>query len=282
MNKKEREFCKKVMLSLNKEFRVIFNERMDLIRGDDKIIDKEILKDIESYRGNNKRKDMMKYVYCKNGYDLYTELQNYMRVRLGDIFGLNFYVLFSEYNDFSRMKNKKLGVNSYLYSYLMKSKKFNIKKDNFLFYIKDDEVFKLKFDKKLSYKFKSKYEKMFFNVDSDKVDKSVYFMLEYLTNQLYKSISKNYNINSKWYYLKEYFNYLKSVDYDKFLIEIFLRINDINKDYIIDEELIKNLCYDFRWLDVNSKFSKCVRSGYCDWNDKNKLIRWIDNFKVIY
>ena len=52
MNKKEREFCKKVMLGLNKEFRMIFNERMDHIRGNDKIINKEILKDIESYRGN--------------------------------------------------------------------------------------------------------------------------------------------------------------------------------------------------------------------------------------
>ena len=239
MNSKEiNNLSKKFTKNIRSEFRSIFKERMNLIRGTEKNINQSKLREIESYRGNYIRKDSNKNVICKNGYNLHKELQIFMRLYLGQFFGLDYYVLFSEYKDFDLMKKKKLNVNHYLYSYLMKMKKNKSFINNYLFYKENGKVYKVLLDKKLNYRKRNKYDKLFLKVDEVDIDINTYNLLENLTIELRKLVSIDYNINSKWYYLKEYYQFLKNEDYNKFILEIFLKLMDIGNDYFVDDELI--------------------------------------------
>ena len=87
MNSKEiNNLSKKFTKNIRSEFRSIFKERMNLIRGTEKNINQSKLREIESYRGNYIRKDSNKNVICKNGYNLHKELQIFMRLYLGQFF----------------------------------------------------------------------------------------------------------------------------------------------------------------------------------------------------
>lgn len=282
MNSKEiNNLSKKFTKNIRSEFRSIFKERMNLIRGTEKNINQSKLREIESYRGNYIRKDSNKNVICKNGYNLHKELQIFMRLYLGQFFGLDYYVLFSEYKDFDLMKKKKLNVNHYLYSYLMKMKKNKSFINNYLFYKENGKVYKVLLDKKLNYRKRNKYDKLFLKVDEVDIDINTYNLLENLTIELRKLVSIDYNINSKWYYLKEYYQFLKNEDYNKFILEIFLKLMDIGNDYFVDDELIKRLCNEFNYLEYHKHFNSMVRRNYCDWNDKNGLIKMINMYKLI-
>jgi hypothetical protein len=268
--------------NIRSEFRLIFNERMNLIRGTEKNINQSKLREIESYRGNYIRKDSNNNVICRNGYNLHKELQIYMRLCLGQYFGLDYYVLFSEYGDFDLMKKKKLNVNHYLYSYLMKMKKNKSFINNYLFYKEDGKVYKVLLDKKLDYRKRNKYDKLFIKVDEVDIDIDTYNLLENLTIEVRKLVSKDYNVNSKWYYLKEYYQFLKNEDYDKFILEIFLKLMGIGNDYVVDDELIKRLCNEFKfnYFKYHKQFNSMVRRNYCDWNDKNSLIKMVSMYNI--
>lgn len=281
MNSKEiNSLSKNFNKNIRSEFRLIFKERMNLIRGTEKNINQSKLREIESYRGNYIRKDSNNNVICKNGYNLHKELQIYMRLYLGQFFGLDYYVLFSEYGDFDLMKKKKLNVNHYLYSYLMKMKKNKSFINNYLFYKEDGKVYKVLLDKKLDYRKRNKYDKLFIKVDEVDIDIDTYNLLENLTIEVRKLVSKDYNINSKWYYLKEYYQFLKNEDYDKFILEIFLKLMGIGNDYVVDDELIKRLCNEFNYLEYHKQFNSMVRRNYCDWNDKNSLIKMVSMYNI--
>ena len=179
------------------------------------------------------------------------------------------------------MKKKKLNVNHYLYSYLMKMKKNKSFINNYLFYKENGKVYKVLLDKKLNYRKRNKYDKLFLKVDEVDIDINTYNLLENLTIELRKLVSIDYNINSKWYYLKEYYQFLKNEDYNKFILEIFLKLMDIGNDYFVDDELIKRLCNEFNYLEYHKHFNSMVRRNYCDWNDKNGLIKMINMYKLI-
>ena len=186
----------KVISDCNDEFERLFLIEMGKISGDDRLNE---IKDITLF---NKR-------ICRKGYNLHSKLQNEIRLFLGNMFSMGYYILVNETTLLNRMKNSDLSKNDYLYGYLMKCKNDKSIKLNYLFYNDGNGVKRVVFNSKLDYRMRSKYDKEFFKFVGDEIDINKYKLLENLTNTIYDYINLKYRRLSTSFYNQEYKKYKK-------------------------------------------------------------------------
>ena len=267
----------KMFYDFTKKFKNIFNERMNEVRGNDKVVSEKKLNEISLYVGGNIRRGSGN----RNGFNLKNELQIEMRKFIGEVFGLGYYVLDNEIKDLDLMKDKKLNSNGLLYKYLMKFKKDKNSINNKLFYIDDDDIVRvIGINNKLNYpNLNNEYRKKFFS-EYGLVDREIYDLLVEFSSRIKDYVERKYEINSKWFYKKECWKFIKKDNYEEYLKKMFKEL--IGVEVFNDEELeyYKNT---FNWNQIyNEKFNKSVWCDYWKWVDKNNLIKWVMGKELDY